>query len=334
MKRRRLLLSTLGLAGCGSPLLSTVYAASQNPLAGTPIEGIDLRHMTASAAAPIVYYCPKVSAQSLINLFGVSGFQLKDKVGIKMTFENASAKAVKLNPDLIRPFVQQVKGTLIDSNYFDSARSNVRRHLETAKENGYADVGPIDILDAEGEIRLPVKGGYHLKNLLTGSHLKDYGTLISIVRFKGHNLARYGGTVKNPSICLGTAGGASQIHSGGKVEDHYSAASDKVVSESMADAVKAALDYKPGRWLFFNVLDAIEPQRRDDCKDAKNLGDLGILMSTDPIACDQTAVDIVYGFAPNEQIRNQWEKDHHTDSLSMAEKIGVGSTKYRLQVIR
>lgn len=102
----------------------------------------------------------------------------------------------------------------------------------------------------------------------------------------------------------------------------------------MADAVKAALDFKPGKWIFFNIIDLLEPQRRDACDGAKNIGDIGILLSTDPIACDQAAVDIVYGFAPDEQTRRQWEQEHFVESLEMAEKIGVGATHYRLQVVR
>lgn len=57
---------------------------------------------------------------------------LKGKVGIKLTFENYRDREVKINPDLIKPLVSQVKGTLIDSNYFDSARNAAASHLETA----------------------------------------------------------------------------------------------------------------------------------------------------------------------------------------------------------
>ena len=235
---------------------------------------------------------------------------------------------------LIKPLIENVKGTMIDSNYFDGARSNTQAHLATAKANGFDKAGPIDILDSEGEIALSVKGGYHLKTFITGAKLADYDSLISVVRFKGHNLPRYGGSMKNLSICLGTPKGAAQIHSGGKITDYFSSAGEKVTSESMADAVKAALDFKPGKWIFFNIIDSLEPQRRDACDGAKNIGDIGILLSTDPIACDQAAVDIVYGFAPDEQTRRQWEQEHFVESLKMAEKIGVGATHYRLQVVR
>ncbi|WP_346744412.1 DUF362 domain-containing protein [uncultured Turicimonas sp.] len=335
MKRRKLLnnLGMLSLFNFGSHLASVLHA-QENFLAGTPIANIRLPHLTEDKNAPVVFYSPMVSSEAMLKLLEASQYKLSGKVGIKMTFSNVRDSAVKIDPMLIKPLIENVKGTMIDSNYFDGARSNTQAHLATAKANGFDKAGPIDILDSEGEIALSVKGGYHLKTFITGAKLADYDSLISVVRFKGHNLPRYGGSMKNLSICLGTPKGAAQIHSGGKITDYFSSAGEKVTSESMADAVKAALDFKPGKWIFFNIIDSLEPQRRDACDGAKNIGDIGILLSTDPIACDQAAVDIVYGFAPDEQTRRQWEQEHFVESLEMAEKIGVGATHYRLQVVR
>ncbi len=335
MKRRKLLnnLGMFSLLSFSGTLGSAVYA-QENFLANTPIADLKLPHLTQDQNAPVVLYSPVVSAQAMLKLLEASQYKTSGKVGIKMTFSNVRDSAVKINPMLLKPLIDNVKGTMIDSNYFDNARSNTQAHLATAKANGFDKAGPIEILDSEGEIALPVKEGYHLKTFITGSKLSDYDSLISVVRFKGHNLPRYGGSMKNLSICLGTPKGAAQIHSGGKITDYYSSAGEKVTSESMADAVKAALDFKPGRWIFFNIIDSLEPQRRDSCDEAKNIGNIGILLSTDPVACDQAAVDIVYSFAPNEEIRKQWEETHFVDTLEMAERIGVGSSHYRLEVVR
>lgn len=75
----------------------------------------------------------------------------------------------------------------------------------------------------------------------------------------------------------------------------------------MADAVKGALEFRPGGWLFIGVMDAFEPDDGDP--DARNLGDVGIFASADPVALDQAMLDIAYG----------------------AEAIGAGSTRYRLE---
>ncbi len=110
-------------------------------------------------------------------------------------------------------------------------------------------------------------------------------------------------------------------HSGGKIADYFSSAGEKVTSESMADAVKAALDFKPGKCGFSSTsLICLSLKDVMLVTEQKNIGDIGILLSTDPIACDQAAVDIVYGFAPDEQTRRQWEQEHFVESLEMAEK--------------
>lgn len=327
LKRRELL-----AAAASSLILPSLSHAQEVSLKGTPISGIKLTHLTTASDAPIVYYCPKVDPQALIDIFKAVGRAPKGKVGLKLTFSNWRARDVKLDPNLIKPLIQELNATMIDTNYMDGARSDTPTHLATAKRLGFSEAGPIDIMDTDGEMALPVKNGYHLKTFITGKNLANYDTLVSVVRFKGHNLPRYGGTMKNLSICLGTARGACQVHSAGKVTEYYSSSSEKETSESMADAVKAALDYKKDRWVFINVLDGIDP--KDGCSDAKNLGDLGILASTDPIAVDRAACDIVYGFAPSEQVRRRWEETHFTDSMDAANKLGIGKTQYRLQVIK
>ena len=332
MKRREFIYA-LG-SGVSVAALPTVTFGAPTVTNGTPIAGINLPHLTEEANAPIVYYSPVVSSDAMIKLLETLNPELRGKVGIKLTFANESDAVHKINPDLIKPMVDKVKGTLIDSNYFDSARSDTASHLRTAAINGFDKVGPIDILDTEGEIELPVKGGHHLKTFITGSHLANYETLISVVRFKGHNLPRYGGTIKNLSICLGTPRGAAQVHSGGTVTEYYSSRGEKVTSESMADATKAALDFKPGRWVFFNIIDAMAQGRRDSCDGVKDIGDIGILLSKDPVAVDRAACDIVYGFAPSEAVRKKWEEEHFTDAIAAAEKIGAGSSRYRLVVVR
>lgn len=326
LKRRHFL-----AAAASSFLLSNLSRAQEAYLNGTPIAGIKLTHLTTVSDAPIVFYSSKVDPQSLINIFKAVGRLPHGKVGLKLTFSNWRGRDVKLDPKLIEPLIKELNATMVDTNYMDSARSDTRTHLATAKRLGFTEVGPIDIMDTDGEIALPVKDGFHLKTFITGKNLQNYDTLVSVVRFKGHNLARYGGTMKNLSICLGTARGACQVHSAGKVTEYFSSSSGKETSESMADVVKAALDFKEDRWIFINVLDSIEP--KDGCSEAKNLGDLGILASTDPIAVDRAACDIVYGFAPNEEVRRRWETEHFTDSMDAANKLGIGKTQYRLQLI-
>ena len=113
MKRRSLMLgAAAGFGGLVFPLQG--FASGRGP-ADTPIADITLPNLTADAAAPVVYYSPVVNSDALLRLLKAIDPDFKGKVGIKLTFENYRDRAVKINPDLIKPLVSEVKGTLIGS---------------------------------------------------------------------------------------------------------------------------------------------------------------------------------------------------------------------------
>lgn len=65
-----------------------------------------------------------------------------------------------LSPDLVKDFVASVHGTIVDSNTaYGGQRDDTVSHLQVAKDHGFAAIAPVDILDADGTISLPVKNG-------------------------------------------------------------------------------------------------------------------------------------------------------------------------------
>ena len=288
----------------------------------TPTE---LVHRVQDPAAPIVYYTKAVNSQGLLKVYEALKQQTSGKVGVKLSFE--APGATHLDPQMLKPLVDKVQGTFIDSNGFTSPRDTTAGNLQVAQEHGFTAVGPVDILDSEGELDLPVVGGKHLKFHRIGAHFANYDTLISIVHFKPHTLRDYGGTIKNLTICLASIGGKGIIHSGG-TNTNFSEGSMKNFMESLADACKGAMDYKQGRWAFINVLNNLQVQ--DSCSDAEQLPDIGILASNDPVAIDSAALDFTYGQAPSAQVRKAWENKHNYDVLQYAEELGVGKRNYRL----
>lgn len=285
-----------------------------------------LAHRVTGAGAPAVYFTKDVSAAGLVKVYEVLGHSSRGKVGIKLTFETPDGPY--LSPALLKGLRDKVNGTFIDSNGLTPPRDTTAGHLKLAAEHGFTAVGHVDILDAEGELDMPVTGGRYLKYHRTGSHFAGYDSVVSVVRFKPHHIRDYGGTLKNLTICLASISGKCNIHSAGRTDSGYSPAEMDEFLESMADAAKAALDYKKGRWAFINVLAAIEPD--DSCAGTKPFGDIGILASLDPVAADQAAVDITFGAAPSAAVREEWERTHNTRVLGYAEAAGVGKRNYRL----
>lgn len=322
MKRRNFLKTSALLAGSATlPNLAWSAQSSDAPL------GYPLTHRVTDAKAPAVYFVPAVDGTALVRLYDALGQKRIGKVGIKITFETPGGP--HLDPQLVKALADHTKATLIENNCYPP-RDTTQKHLEVARGNGFDEsIAPIDILDSDGHMDLPVSKGYHLKFARTGSHFANYDTLISMVRFKAHYLDFYGGTLKNLSICMGTGvEGKCLVHSAGEVMDYFSSRDDKTTCEAMSDAVKAAMEAKQGRWVFINVIDAFNPE--DSCEEIKNLGNIGMLAGFDPVAVDQAAIDITFGAAPNAQVRAQWEERHSTMLTTIAEANGVGSTHYRL----
>ena len=194
MKRRDFLKSSaLTVGALAAPGLTL---AADNDLTSR------LTHRVNDASAPEVFFVPQVNSEALIRVYSALKPALKGRVGIKMTFETPGGP--HLDPQLVKALADHTKATLIDNNCYPP-RDTTTKHLEVARGNGFDEtIAPIDILDADGYMDLPVSKGYHLKFARTGSHFANYDTLISMVRFKAHFLDFYGGTLKNLSICMGT----------------------------------------------------------------------------------------------------------------------------------
>ena len=289
-----------------------------------------LTHSTQDAKAPLVLFTKDASATGLLRIYEALGRKPEGKVGIKISFETPGGP--HLDPAMLKPLRDKVNGTFIDSTGFSAPRHNTEGHLKTAVDNGFTkEIGPIDILDAEGEMDLPVQGGKHLKFHRTGSHFANYDSVISIVRFKVHHLRDYGGTLKNLSICLASTPGKANIHSGGKELGRFYEPDMESFLQSVGEAAKAAQDAKKDRWVFINVLAGMD--QKDTCEGASAIPDIGIVASLDPVAVDQAAIDFAFGTAKTEKQREAWEQKHQTRVTKYAEEAGAGKQHYRIESI-
>lgn len=90
----------------------------------------------------------------------------------------------------------------------------------------------------------------------------------------------------------------------------------------------AAVDYNPN-WAFINVLDSFEPD--DACRGTSNIGDIGIIASSDVVALDQCSLDFTLSCSgADQQTKQRWLEYHQTNVLEYAEALGVGNRRYRL----
>lgn len=290
---------------------------------------------------PTVYYIKDITPENIIKVYEALGRKAEGKnIGIKIS-TGESNKSNHLDTALIADFVRLVNGTFIECNTaYAGNRNTTEAHLRAAKEHGFTDLAGVDILDADGEIELPVNGGTHLTKDIVGKNIENYDFIVVLSHFKGHQMGGFGGALKNISIGLASSAGKTYIHSGGKITDVDSIwkniAEQSVFIESMAEAAKALTDYTGDHILYINVANRLSVDCDCNGNPAEpHMADLGVLASLDPVALDRACVDLVANSNDRgkDELMERINSRMGTHILEHAEKLGVGSQKYRLVTI-
>lgn len=122
---------------------------------------------TETTDTPKVYWYKNISSGNLIKIYEALGREAKGNVAVKLSTGEPGGHNF-LQPELIKGLVQKVNGTIVECNTaYGGGRSNTKSHLKAAADHGFTAIANVDIMDAEGETELPVKGGKHLKKILS-----------------------------------------------------------------------------------------------------------------------------------------------------------------------
>ncbi len=284
---------------------------------------------------PKVYMFKEISPENLVKIYEALGREATGKVAVKLSTGEPGGHNF-LQPALIKDLVQKVKGTIVECNTaYGGGRADTENHLKAAKDHGFTAIAPVDIMDAEGEVALPVKGGKHLKEDFVGSHYLNYDFTIVLSHFKGHAMGGFGGAIKNISIGIASSAGKAWIHSAGKTKGNpwgnLSPQDDFL--ESMAEAAKAIVDHCGDKILYISVANNLSVDCDcDSSPEDPKMGDIGILASLDPVALDKACTDLVRASEDHGKIHliERIDSRNGMHTLEYGEKIGLGSQKYEL----
>ena len=259
----------------------------------------------------------------------------------QITEEKSGQTAIKLHTgerhgpnilprDMVKAFQAQVPdSTIVETNtLYQGDRYTTQEHRKTLEINGWTFC-PVDIMDAEGTVNLPVRGGKHLKEVSMGGSLVCYDSMIVLTHFKGHAMGGFGGSMKNIGI------GKQQVHAVSDVTlpwDEWPA--KEHLMETMAESAKATCDFFGKRICFINVMRRMSV----DCDCAglaaaePTIPDVGILASTDILAIDQASVDLVFrmSHAGNHDLVERIESRHGLRQLSYMRELKMGNPNYEL----
>ncbi|MBP9966973.1 MAG: DUF362 domain-containing protein [Proteocatella sp.] len=166
-------------------------------------------------------------AASLRKLFDKAGFgeiiSENDQVAVKLHF-GEKGNVTFLNPVNVRQIVDKIKEAggkpfLTDTNtLYSGSRTNCVDHIQTAIENGFAySVVGAPIIIADGmysrnseTVEINKK---HFKEVKIGGEIYNSDSMIVISHFKGHEMAGFGGVMKNLAMGCATAPGKQMQHS-------------------------------------------------------------------------------------------------------------------------
>ena len=292
-------------------------------------------HAAGAAAAqdkPQVFFTRDISLDSLLKLYSRVNQNITGKIAIKLHTGEPHGPNI-LPREMVRGFQANIPdSSIVECNVlYPSPRQTTEGHRETLRTNGWTFC-PVDIMDADGEVSLPIPGGRHLREVAVGKNLLNYDSMLVLTHFKGHTVGGFGGSLKNISIgCASGKLGKQQIH---QLPGDGTWPGGPLFMERMVEGGKAITNHFGQHITYINVLRNMSV----DC-DCAGLGaaapttpDLGIIASTDILAVDQASVDMVYAL-PEAQRRDLVERIESRSGLRQLEYMklqGMGNNQYDL----
>jgi uncharacterized Fe-S center protein len=306
------------VAACGFKGLGSAVAAGQN--------------------TSQVFFTDDISVTGLQKVYSQINQGITGRVGIKLHTGEPHGPNI-LPRDMVKTLQQHIPNSnLVETNtLYMGKRYTTADHRETIKVNGW-DFCPVDIMDEDGAVMIPVKGGKHFKEMSVGKHMLNYDSMVVLTHFKGHASGGFGGSLKNIAIgCADGPIGKKMIHGAPDNVNYERWLKGEPFQENMVESAKATIDYFGKRIVFINVLRNMSVDC--DCAGIKaapvKARDLGILASTDILAADQASIDMVYKLPEAElhDLKERIESRKGLRQLSYMKEMKMGNDQYELITI-
>lgn len=287
-----------------------------------------------------VFFTKDITSDSLIKIYESLGVELTGKVGVKVSTGEEGSRGY-LKADLIGPLVKKLNGTIIECNTaYAGSRNTKEDHLETAKRHGFTSFADVDIMDGDGEFKIPVNNGKHLKYDIVGENFKNYDSILNLAHGKGHMMGGFGANLKNQSIGIASRNGKAYIHSCGQTDDPnkcWSCEHEQIdFIESMAEAAKAVSDYikeNNKKIIYITVANFLSVDCDCDAHQTDPvMADIGIFASLDPVANDQAFIDAIWNSTDpgKEKLKARVDRQVGRHITEYAESLGLGTCDYEL----
>ena len=281
----------------------------------------------------IVYFTREITPEKVLELYKRAVKDLPGKVAIKL-HSGEKGNQNFLGPEFWKPVIEYVGGTVVECNTaYDGERNETRKHKKLLEDHGWSRYFDVDLLDVEGpDLELDIPDGKVIKKNYIGKDMENYDSMLVLSHFKGHPMGGYGGALKQLSIGVASSYGKAYIHGAGVPEDIWTADHNAFL-EAMADAAGSVIEYMKGNILYVNVMKNMSVDC-DCCAVAEDpcIADIGILVSTDPVAIDQACIDLVYACSDpgKPHFIERIESRNGVHTIEAAAELGYGTREYEL----
>ena len=284
----------------------------------------------------IVYFTRDLSAEGLKKVYEKVNANMSGKIAVKLhTGEQHGPNIIPHGwvKELMQGEPELKNASIVETNtYYEGDRYTTEQHLETLKVNGWTFC-PVDIMDSEGTVLLPIEGGKWMKEMCHGKTMVDYDSMLVLTHFKGHTMGGFGGSNKNIGIgCADGRIGKKWIHTR-EGEDMWSIATEELM-ERITESTKATIDFFGKNITYVNVMRNMSVSCDCEGLDAEPVvtPNVGILASNDILAIDQACVDLIYAMREDENhaLVERIETRHGHRQLSCMKEMGMGNDKYIL----
>ena len=284
----------------------------------------------------IVYFTRDLSAEGLKKVYEKVNANMNGKIAVKLhTGEQHGPNIIPHGwvKELMQGEPELKNASIVETNtYYEGDRYTTEQHLETLKVNGWTFC-PVDIMDSEGTVLLPIEGGKWMKEMCHGKTMVDYDSMLVLTHFKGHTMGGFGGSNKNIGIgCADGRIGKKWIHTR-EGEDMWSIATEELM-ERITESTKATVDFFGKNITYVNVMRNMSVSCDCEGLDAEPVvtPNVGILASNDILAIDQACVDLIYAMREDENhaLVERIETRHGHRQLSCMKEMGMGNDKYIL----
>ncbi len=284
----------------------------------------------------IVYFTRDLSAEGLKKVYEKVNANMNGKIAVKLhTGEQHGPNIIPHGwvKELMQGEPELKNASIVETNtYYEGDRYTTKQHLETLKVNGWTFC-PVDIMDSEGTVLLPIEGGKWMKEMCHGKTMVDYDSMLVLTHFKGHTMGGFGGSNKNIGIgCADGRIGKKWIHTR-EGEDMWSIAEEELM-ERITESTKATIDFFGKNITYVNVMRNMSVSCDCEGLDAEPVvtPNVGILASNDILAIDQACVDLIYAMREDENhaLVERIETRHGHRQLSCMKEMGMGNDKYIL----